>query len=450
MESKENKQQISKIPIEQETKQEEIKQVIETEIQKEQPSENIQKSNQKEIKKPNETMKSTLKILPPKEAKPTKEIKDPKENKEINTKKQQPKLLTKKLVQQMKIIEKEPKEVIEPPKRGRKPMKKDQPTSTEEKKPKKKTETVQKRTKKAIEKKEIQQTIPVSSLSKETTENVQLKDMKELKEQIKRKAQTKRLTKDIKEMKEVKENKELKETKETDKKSNIIQQLPPLSQQNQTQTKQTQFKNQFPIQQVMKKQSQIRLPLPKRLTEKTKSKTQQKNAEHKRHSREQQSLFICCLIGLLSGEQHKLVSVKVPPKFKKEGVAQCFQVMKIDDIVFPERQFRTEAEYKVINKMSEIVTQNIPIEKMKKTYSQPDRVRFVRYDYIYPFTDEKGFYEFGKYMCEMLKRKMSSIEKGQELILDETIQKDISVHIHKIMNNIADSDTVSEEEQHKN
>ena len=177
-----------------------------------------------------------------------------------------------------------------------------------------------------------------------------------------------------------------------------------------------------------------RMPLPKRLIERTKSKRQQRNAEHKRHSREQQALFVCCLIGMLSGERKKTLTIRVPPKFKKEGVAQSYQVMKIDDIVFPERPCRTDEENKVINAMSEMITKNIPQDKMKKTYSQPDRVKVIRYDYIYPFVDEETFYQFGRFTCEFLKSKMSSLARGNELILDEKLQNEIAIYIQQLLN----------------
>ena len=137
------------------------------------------------------------------------------------------------------------------------------------------------------------------------------------------------------------------------------------------------------------------------------------NAEHKRHSRERQAYFVCCLIGLIVGIKKKEIKIKIPSKIKPENEVQYFQIMKFDTNEYKERKVRSEEESKIIREITNEITKNISIDKMKKTYCQPKRARFVRYDYIEPFTDEKNFYEFGKKICELIKQNIANRNRNE-------------------------------------
>ncbi|EMD47219.1 Hypothetical protein EHI5A_060710 [Entamoeba histolytica KU27] len=150
-----------------------------------------------------------------------------------------------------------------------------------------------------------------------------------------------------------------------------------------------------------------------------------KNAEHKRRSRENQALFVNCLIGLLIAVSKKTIGIKCPLKIYKEGSPQYFQIIQIDNFKLKNRKVRSIEEVKIIKTITNEVVKGLSPEQKKMSYCQPGKVGFVRYNWIYPFLTKESFYKFGRNVCELIKEKLVHNTSKQIVFIDNEM-------VHKI------------------
>ncbi|EDR25870.1 hypothetical protein EDI_044260 [Entamoeba dispar SAW760] len=151
-----------------------------------------------------------------------------------------------------------------------------------------------------------------------------------------------------------------------------------------------------------------------------------KNAEHKRKSRENQALFVNCLIGLLISVNKKTIGIKCPLKIYKEGSPQYFQIVQIDNFKIKNRKVRSIEEAKIIKNITNEVVKELSPEQKKRSYCQPGKAGFVRYNWIYPFLTKESFYKFGRDVCELIKEKLVHSTSNQIVFIDNEMVRVIN------------------------